>query len=583
MSQSNLLKHQGSGSQSSVSQKRMRITVPHFDNTKLIEAYAKTLIGLCMNLQMQDMKALLYMLPRIWKMEDRVAGADLGLGRFQSDFDREEDIKEVMKMEPFHFDYWMLSLVRLSPIVDPSYPSQIKFWVRVIGVPLHFWADLTFRTIGKGIGDVKAVNLDEGKIQVVIDGFKPLCFETLVEFHSGEETTVYLRYERLFGFCRICLSLCHDQQKCPTNAVFGEQKSGEDRFDDPQQGTGGASYKTAVTYGSKGTKDAGKNGSYGVSSYNQYKGKRKNYEAKEEEKSNHAEEGNTQRKGRMEWRYNEGYNRSYKASGYVPTGERNATQAASSSMPGTEKPAEVVQEIADTKKSSHADAIEDSLEDGEVVKQMEKEMTDGGGKPNKMVRKSLMFEDETLVEHEAMVNTLRDQREGVTADMTGAADMINELMTDADIEVPNLGLMDNILEMEGTQMQELFLDMELEASQQMLSDEHFLVEKGERGEVGKESTEIKACETEKVVEGDKEVMAEAKKAEGKKKILKKTTNQLVGGSKKRLVQALVSPRKKHVGKNINRKGEGATTTAFKGPSLPSMEQKPTSEVVDEST
>ncbi|ESQ33255.1 hypothetical protein EUTSA_v10005429mg [Eutrema salsugineum] len=78
--------------------KRLKVTVPHFDNSSLIEAYSKTLIRWCMNPHMQDMKALLYMLPRIWKVEDRVARADLGLGRFLFDFHPEEDIMQVLKM-----------------------------------------------------------------------------------------------------------------------------------------------------------------------------------------------------------------------------------------------------------------------------------------------------------------------------------------------------------------------------------------------------------------------------------------------------------------------------------------------------
>ncbi|ESQ46518.1 hypothetical protein EUTSA_v10000620mg [Eutrema salsugineum] len=100
MAQSNLVKQTGLGMNADKSLKRLKITVPHFDNTNLIESYSRTLIGRCMNPHMQDMKALLFMLPRIWKVEERVAGADLGLGRFQFDFDKEEDIIEIMKMEP---------------------------------------------------------------------------------------------------------------------------------------------------------------------------------------------------------------------------------------------------------------------------------------------------------------------------------------------------------------------------------------------------------------------------------------------------------------------------------------------------
>ncbi|ESQ51095.1 hypothetical protein EUTSA_v10022993mg [Eutrema salsugineum] len=218
--------------------KRLKISVPKFDNSNLIEGYSRTLIGRCMNPQAQDMKTHLFMLPRIWKVEERVAGADLGLGRFQFDFDREEDIVEIMKMEPFHFDYWMLSLVRWTPVVDPNYPSAITFWIRVIGVPLHFWADLTFRSIGKALGKVEAVNLNEGKIQVTIDGLKPLCFETLVEFHSGEETTVFLRYERLFGYCRQCFSLWHDYQRCPDRVENAGRQMTEHENDDLRMNQG---------------------------------------------------------------------------------------------------------------------------------------------------------------------------------------------------------------------------------------------------------------------------------------------------------------------------------------------------------
>ncbi|CAA7019692.1 unnamed protein product [Microthlaspi erraticum] len=114
---------------------RLKITVvPRFDNTELIKGYSKTLIGRCMNPHKQEIKNLLYMLPRVWHVEGKVARVDLGLGRFQIDFDEEKDILEVL-MGPFHFDYWRLSVVRWEPVMDPNYPSDITFWVRVLGVP----------------------------------------------------------------------------------------------------------------------------------------------------------------------------------------------------------------------------------------------------------------------------------------------------------------------------------------------------------------------------------------------------------------------------------------------------------------
>ncbi|CAA7044916.1 unnamed protein product [Microthlaspi erraticum] len=146
---------------------RLKITVPRFDNTALIRGYSRTLIGRCMNPAAQDVNALLHHMPRFWKMEEWVAGADLGMGRFQFDFDNEEDIVEA-----------------------------IKFWVRMMGIPLHFWAEPTFRSIGEAIGEVIEVDIDGGRVHVCLDGYKPLVFETTVEFYGGEETCPVLRRAR---------------------------------------------------------------------------------------------------------------------------------------------------------------------------------------------------------------------------------------------------------------------------------------------------------------------------------------------------------------------------------------------------
>lgn len=79
----------------------LKISVPHFDNSAIITTYARTLIGRFLNPPKQNMKMMLFMLPRIWQVEGRVVGTDLGLGRFRFAFDQEEDIIEVLKMEPF--------------------------------------------------------------------------------------------------------------------------------------------------------------------------------------------------------------------------------------------------------------------------------------------------------------------------------------------------------------------------------------------------------------------------------------------------------------------------------------------------
>lgn len=58
--------------------------------------------------------------------------------------------------------------------------------------------------------DATVVDLQKERVQVTVNGLKPLCFETEIELSSGEDMLVKLRYERLHGYCEVCFSLCHD-------------------------------------------------------------------------------------------------------------------------------------------------------------------------------------------------------------------------------------------------------------------------------------------------------------------------------------------------------------------------------------
>lgn len=79
----------------------------------------------------------------------------------------------------------MLALARWQPKKSQLFPSEIPFWVRLIGVPLEFRTVPTFESIGNAIGKTVAVDLDHTRVQVVIDAFKELCFETTVDFKGG--------------------------------------------------------------------------------------------------------------------------------------------------------------------------------------------------------------------------------------------------------------------------------------------------------------------------------------------------------------------------------------------------------------
>lgn len=92
MFQSQLIGSSGEMKTGDGARKRLKISVPHFNNSDLIKGYSKTLIGRCMNPEEQNVKFLMVTLPKIWNLEEKVVGMDLGLGRFQFDFDAEEDI-----------------------------------------------------------------------------------------------------------------------------------------------------------------------------------------------------------------------------------------------------------------------------------------------------------------------------------------------------------------------------------------------------------------------------------------------------------------------------------------------------------
>lgn len=246
--------------------KRLKISVPHFDNSVLIKTFSKCLIGRCTNPDKQEMKALLTNLPKIWKLEKHVTGKDLGLGKFQFDFEKEEDIEGVLKLQPYHFHYWMIMLARWQPKKSQHYPSEIPFWVRVLGVPTEFRTVPTFESIGVSIGRLIEVDLDHMRVLVVVDAFKELCFETTVdfnggEFYDGEEAYVSLRYQKLFGYCKICGSLCHNDEKCPLDKKCAKQSPDEKKenredhggwFDGAKHDDRAISYKGVVVNGKGG-------------------------------------------------------------------------------------------------------------------------------------------------------------------------------------------------------------------------------------------------------------------------------------------------------------------------------------------
>ncbi|CAH2070649.1 unnamed protein product [Thlaspi arvense] len=138
--------------------------------------------------------------------------------------------------------------------------------------------------IGQAIERVKQVDLDGGRVQITIDGFKAIVFETTVESHSSEETTVILRDELLHGYCRECLSLCHESSRCPTLLLKKERRD-ETRYSVEKPDGGEKSYKGALRGSGESMKDiTDQEKPIGESS----KGKGKITETREEKRSSRS-------------------------------------------------------------------------------------------------------------------------------------------------------------------------------------------------------------------------------------------------------------------------------------------------------
>ena len=71
--------------------------------------------------------------------------------------------------------------------------------------------------VGQELGTMENHELTRttARVKVSVDGLKPLVKELIIEFDSGEETSITLEYEKLEYHCTSCFSLLHSRKNCP--------------------------------------------------------------------------------------------------------------------------------------------------------------------------------------------------------------------------------------------------------------------------------------------------------------------------------------------------------------------------------
>ncbi|XP_013588995.1 uncharacterized protein At4g02000-like [Brassica napus] len=192
------------------------IKVPDFDFTDLIDKYKLSLVGRMFHQDGRSVDALIKHMPkrRIWDVEGRVRGTNLGNNKFQFDFNKEEDLQRVLLRRPCHFNKWSFSLERWTPTIKEDFPNSLLLWVTITGVPTHYKKDESYRSIGKALGEVDKVDVDNGRVRVYINVDEPLQFERRAGYTNGDVIKVSLQYEELHRFCFTCKRISHEEGTC---------------------------------------------------------------------------------------------------------------------------------------------------------------------------------------------------------------------------------------------------------------------------------------------------------------------------------------------------------------------------------
>lgn len=143
---------------------------------------------------------------------------------------------KVLINRPYHYHHWMVILQRWEPVISSTFPSHIPFWIRVQGLPLHYWHEKMTYHMAHELGHLEKFQISKTsfRLQVTIDGLKPLLKESLLEFDTGEDLMVSFVYEDLKSHCTTCFKLTHLAEDCPL-ATRPQQQSPKASDRDPQR------------------------------------------------------------------------------------------------------------------------------------------------------------------------------------------------------------------------------------------------------------------------------------------------------------------------------------------------------------
>lgn len=226
----------GKGREERLPPRKPLVRIPEADVSELIDRNNLTLIGRVTNPNIQKTRALVDFFLQHWNVVGKITGRDLGPNLFQFSFETEKDLQVILSKAPFHFKRWMLILQRWEPVVSDVFPDRITFWIRIHGIPLHYWIDTTINAIGLALGPIVARDVERARLRVQVDGMKPLITKMDIELPSKKIVEITLEYEHLEKHCFLCKSLSHEDGDC--DMYPPSRRSGDRRqMDIAQQNT----------------------------------------------------------------------------------------------------------------------------------------------------------------------------------------------------------------------------------------------------------------------------------------------------------------------------------------------------------
>ncbi|XP_024015972.1 uncharacterized protein LOC112089221 [Eutrema salsugineum] len=158
------------------------IDIPDEEDYSAVQVNSRSLIGKLLNPECQNMARMLRIMPRIWKVYNRVRGIALSKESFQFIFERDTDIETVMKDGIWSFDDWSMVLDRWVENPPVNFLKTAPIWIRISKIPLYFCTLKTIDAIANKVGQVKEILFDPEKSRfqeffralVIVDLEQPL-------------------------------------------------------------------------------------------------------------------------------------------------------------------------------------------------------------------------------------------------------------------------------------------------------------------------------------------------------------------------------------------------------------------------